>query len=806
MANTKAASCGFLNEAANMIKINLNFGIEYTDAFSPEFAAGAGDGVLVDLPHTVAVTPYNYFDEAVYQKVVCYRKKIEVPDAWKDKRIFLNVGGAAHEAEVFANGKSVLVHRGGYTAFRAELTKYAKPGETLTVAVKVDSRESLDIPPFGNVIDYMTYGGIYREMWLEVENEEYIENLFVTARPDGGTGKVVCRGTYIGGDEVRAAVYDGERAVAEGTFSASDEIALEIPDVKLWDVDSPNLYTLTATLYSNGRETDKKSVRFGVRTARFEADGFYLNGRRLELVGLDRHQSFPYVGYAMPSSAQRRDADILKYELGVSIVRTSHYPQSQHFIDRCDETGLLVFTEIPGWQHIGGAAWKDVAVENVREMVTQYRNHPSVVLWGVRINESVDDDGFYERTNKAARELDPTRQTAGVRRLKKGNLLEDVFTYNDFLHDGAERGCEKKKDVTSDMSRGYLVTEFNGHMFPTKTYDSEPHRLEHALRHANVLDAVAGEPDIAGALGWCMFDYNTHRDFGSGDRICYHGVLDMFRNPKCASYVYSEMKEDGVFLEVSSTMDIGEHPAGRIGKAYIFTNADSVRMYKNGEFIREFTHADSPYKSIKNPPVAIDDYVGDRIEKGEGFSHRRAKFTKDILNHSALYGFSRLPLSIKLKAAWLMIRYRMTFNDAYGLYGKYIGNWGDSATTFRFDAVSGGKVVKSITKSPVTSVTLSVESDRTELTVGETYDVACVRIRAVDQNGNVLPYYNEPVSFKTEGGVRLIGPALTSLRGGLGGTFVRTVTEGEGALTVSAPGAPDVTVNFKIFKKSTDLV
>ena len=115
-------------------------------------------------------------------------------------------------------------------------------------------------------------------------------------------------------------------------------------------------------------------------------------------------------------------------------------------------------------------------------------------------------------------------------------------------------------------------------------------------------------------------------------------------------------------------------------------------------------------------------------------------------------------------------------------------------------------IEKSITKSPVTSVTLSVESDRTELTVGETYDVACVRIKAVDQNGNVLPYFNEPVSFKTEGGVRLIGPALTSLRGGLGGTFVRTATEGAGALTVSAPGAPDVTVDFKIFKKSTVLV
>lgn len=153
----------------------------------------------------------------------------------------------------------------------------------------------------------------------------------------------------------------------------------------------------------------------------------------------------------MPKSMQRLDADILKRELGANAVRTSHYPQSHYFIERCDEIGLLVFTEIPGWQHIGDAAWKDQAVENVRDMVKQYRNHTSIILWGVRINESQDDDAFYRRTNEAAHEFDDSRPTGGVRANRKSSLLEDVYTYNDFVHDGKAKGCEPKKNVTSDM-------------------------------------------------------------------------------------------------------------------------------------------------------------------------------------------------------------------------------------------------------------------------------------------------------------------------------------------------------------------
>ena len=132
-------------------------------------------------------------------------------------------------------------------------------------------------------------------------------------------------------------------------------------------------------------------MRFGFREIHYKNDGLYLNGKKIKLRGLNRHQSFPYVGYAMPKSAQYKDAEILKYSLGVNTVRLSHYPQSNHFMDRCDELGILVFDEIPGWQHIGDSKeWRELAKENVREMIMKDWNHPSVFIWGVRINESKD--------------------------------------------------------------------------------------------------------------------------------------------------------------------------------------------------------------------------------------------------------------------------------------------------------------------------------------------------------------------------------------------------------------------------------
>ena len=548
----------------------------------------------------------------------------------------------------------------------------------------------------------------------------------------------------------------------------------EAEGVRIWDVEDPVCYLVRTELISGDTVIDAVETETGFRRTHFAADGFYLNDRKLKIVGLNRHQSYPYVGYAMPRSMQELDADILKNELGLNAVRTSHYPQSQHFIRACDRAGLLVFTEIPGWQHIGGAAWKDQAVRNVQEMITQYRNHPSVVLWGVRINESVDDEDLYLRTNSIAKLLDGTRATGGVRAHKKSQLLEDVYTYNDFVHNGINQGCEKKSRVTPDRKKAYLVSEYNGHMYPTKMFDSEDHRREHAIRHANVLDAIAGEEDIAGGFGWCMADYNTHQDFGSGDRICYHGVMDMFRNPKPAAYVYAANGAQEPVLYVSSAMDIGEHPTGNPGRVWIFTNAEAVRMYKNDRLIKTYRPQESVYRHLKHPPIEIDDFIGDAMMEKEKFSAPQEHQVRELLNYAARFGFSDLPAQMMAKGGLLMTRYGMRFEDAYRLYSTYIGDWGGTATSYRFEAIRDGQVVKTVVREPVKEICPEVIVDHDVLCEKETYDVAAVRISMCDQNGNVLPFYQGAVLAEVTGPVSLIGSSCVILRGGCGGTYVKT--------------------------------
>lgn len=731
------------------------------------------EGDDVRIPHTVKVTPLNYFSEELYQEVSGYLKYFDVPADWKGKRVFLNFDGVAHEATVYVNGLLAGVHSCGYTSFSYEITDYINPGEVNEIKVRVDSNESLNIPPFGYVIDYMTYGGIYREVSLEVKEQCYIKDVFVRATV---AGSVFADVTFDGGDK------DQEFGIIIIDKATGEELARlpgkkgycaisKVPGYKKWDLESPNLYILRVE-----SETDVKEVTFGFRDSDFRADGYYLNGKKVTIMGLNRHQSYPYVGYAMPKSMQAYDADILKYELGVNAVRTSHYPQSQHFIDRCDEIGLLVFTEIPGWQHIGDAKWKEQAVKNTEEMVTQYRNHPSIILWGVRINESHDDDELYTKTNEVAHKLDSSRPTSGVRYLKKSHFLEDVYAYNDFLHDGNTAGCEKKKNVTPDMNKPYLVSEYNGHMYPVKAFDREDIRTEHIVRHATVLDSVRGEPGISGSFGWCMFDYNTHKDFGSGDRICYHGVCDMFRNLKPAASVYQAAgNASEPVLEISSDMNIGEHPAGNRGNVYIITNCDSVKMYKNDEFIKEYHHSDSPFKNLPNAPILIDDYIGNRMKDKEGFSDRQNEIVKQALNYISRYGSNNIPPKIMLRLGEAMARYRMNFQDAYDLYGKYIGDWGGKSTGYKFVGYKNGKEVKTVIKAPCDDMDLDIKVSSFELSESATYDVVSVRIRVVDQNGNVLPFFNGSLPVEAEGPIEIMGPDHVDINGGTGGLYIRSV-------------------------------
>ena len=760
----------------------------------------------VRIPHTVAETSFNYFDDAKYQMVSCYRKTFKADNSWRGKRIAIHFEGAAHEATVYFNGELIGKHSCGYTAFEFDITEYVKFDAQNCLVVKLDSRESLNIPPFGFVIDYMTYGGIYRDVYLEISDKTYVEDAFIyTEVPEAfsenlnenevkpkALGAFLHARIRIAGEIKGCTVSESIRRVSgEVPENATDEYAQEselnrvaaekrmkldyhtLP-VVLWDVQNPALYEFIIRVYRSDVLIDEKVVTFGFRNMAFKSSGFFLNGRKFKIRGLNRHQSYPYVGYAMPASMQVEDARIIKEELCLNAVRTSHYPQSQDFVDACDRLGILVFTEIPGWQHIGDEDWKNQALENEREMIRQNRNHASIFIWGVRINESADDDDFYDKTNHLSHELDPTRPTGGVRAATKMNLLEDVYTLNDFSHNGKTPGCIKKSKATPDMNKGYMVTEYNGHMYPTKSFDCEDNRVEHAMRHIRVMDSIAGEEDIAGGIGWCMFDYNTHKDFGSGDRICYHGVMDMFRNPKLAAMSYAMQGDDKTVLELSSSMDIGEHPECIRGDIWLFTNADSVKMYKNDTFIKEYFTKDTPFKNLPHGPILVDDFIGDTLAENEKFSKGFAKRVTHALNSSARYGMGNLSLADKIAGLEMLIFHRMSVKDIVDIYQKYIGDWGGKATSFKFEALKDGKVAATVIKETVKEIKIEVSVSHTNLVEDKSYDVASVRIRAVDQNGNVLPFFAESAKLKAEGAIEVIGPRTVPLRGGMAGTYIKS--------------------------------
>ena len=771
---------------------------EFVENWFDGFATGDGQGEIVRLPHTTKELPLHYADHRAYQMVCGYRKNLELGEDLAGKRIFLQFDGAGHIATVFVNGQELTTHRTGYTGFRVDITDAVKLGGENILAVKLDATENGAVPPFGFVIDYLTYGGLYREVWLDIREESYIDDIYVTT-PQLDQLRVQVTAvkdencTY----QLNLSTLEGE-LLQESTYPASkDAILLYCPKVKPWSCEDPQRYLLTVKLIKDGHVLDTQSVKIGFRTAEFKTDGFYLNGKKTFMRGLNRHQCWPYVGYAVPESLQREDARILKEELGCNAVRTSHYPQSHYFIDECDRLGLLVFTEIPGWQHIGDASWKDQACENVKEMVLQYRNHPSIILWGVRINESQDDDELYRRTNAIAHELDPSRATSGVRCFLKSSLLEDVYAYNDFSHEGNNPGARKKQVVTPDQSKALLISEHSGHIFPTKSHDPWAKRQDHALRHARVLDAAYGSGEHAGCFGWCMFDYNTHKDFGSGDRICYHGVLDAFRNPKAAAYTYASQNEEKPVLFVTSSMDIGDYSASMIGEVYVLTNGDEVDLYKNDQYVTTLKKTEFP--NLPHGPITVDDTVGQLLETQEHFPKAKADLLRKCLLAASKRGLNGMTIADKALMAKAMVSYHLTLKDATDLYGKYIGNWGGEFTVWRFDAKKDGKVIASTVRCPGAALHLEVTPSHTELKENHGYDMAAVRIRVLDEYGNIAPYAQLPVKLAVEGAAELVGPDVVTAEGGMCGTYIRTTGEsGTATLTVSSPALKEQKISFTI--------
>ena len=778
----------------------LNFGWKYSPVFSQDMVKKSYDDSkfeTVDIPHANKEIPLNYFDEKIYQFVSCYRKSFDLKIN-KGKRYLLHFEGAAVYSKVYLNDKFIGEYKGAYNRFSFDITEEVKAKGNVLV-VELDSTERKEIPPFGNVVDYLVYGGIYREVWIEEVSEAYIDNAFVRTLNVLHEKKLLdidvtlsesAKGT------LTFSLYNGDEKIGEQKTEFSGRVInakWAVKDVKLWDIDNPNLYTIKVAL----DDTDEISVRFGFRECKFYKDGFYLNGKKIKIRGLNRHQSFPYVGYAMPENVQKADADLLKYELGVNLVRTSHYPDSVHFLDRCDEIGLLVFTEMPSWQYLGEGEWRDICLDNVRRMVLRDRNHPSVILWGVRVNEGMDCDEFYEETNKLARELDDTRQTGGVRNMPMSHLLEDVYTMNDFIHSGGPINLLPPALVTKSLKAPYLVTEHNGHMFPTKSFDKEGVRAEHALRHTRVLNSAYGNPRTSGAIGWCMADYNTHKDFGSGDRICYHGVTDMFRVPKLGAAIYRSQQEGKPFLEVSSAMDIGEHPGGTIGDVWVFTNCDYVKIYKNGKYTSTIYPDSSKFKNLPHPPMIAEDFIGDAVTTEDGIEGKAAELLTDTLIAAQTKQW-KLPPTKFLKAGAAMVIGKIPFGRMFDIVTKYVGGWGNEQITYAFEGYIGSECVATVVRTAVTDLHLDVKADSTVLKEGNTYDATRIQIVALDQNNNRVPFADSAVKVTVKGPAKVIGPSEFPLVGGDRAFWLRTTGEkGDITVTIDAKGIGKTKLQLK---------
>jgi beta-galactosidase len=732
----------------------------FHEGFTPALAKALSAGQAVSLPHNAVEMPFNYFDEKRYQRAFTYQKVLRWLPEFAGREVSLVFDGAMADSVVYLNGEEISAHKDGYTPFEARLTGRLVEGDNLVV-VKIDGSENPEIPPFGGRIDYLTYAGIYRDVWLKVTDPVSIANIKIETTEvlsDQKSATVRCDFSnpenLVFSGTVTATLRDanGEKlATAHSqTSGGSVTLALEkLAGLSLWDIDSPVLYEISVELVSD-QGSDRYASHFGFRTAEFTADGFRLNGRKLKIRGLNRHQAYPYVGYAAGRSAQEKDAEIMKHTLKCNLVRTSHYPQSRWFLDHCDRIGLLVFEEIPGWQHIGGEEWKQESVKNVRRMIERDWNHPSIIIWGVRINESRDSHDFYLETNRVAHELDTTRQTGGVRFILDSEFLEDVFTMNDFILGNEElpgqnrpRTALRSQQECTGLTKvvPYLITEFGGHMYPTKIYDQEQRQAEHVRRHLEVLNAAYGDANISGAIGWCMFDYNTHKDFGSGDRICYHGVMDMFREPKFAAYVYASQCEpsEDVVMKPVTFWARGERNIGGVLPLIILTNCDEVEL-RYGSLVKRVGPDRETFPHLPHPPVVID--------------HRH--FTRDEL----------------------------------GVWGM---QWEDAHFT---GFVDGHAVAELDMVADPLATTLEVKADNRTIRSHDR-DSTRVIVQALDQVGSRMPFLNDVVSLTIDGPARVVGPQTIPFQGGTTGFWLES-TGLPGTITVEVSSSRFAPTTLKL--------
>jgi len=525
----------------------------------------------VSVPHTWQVDP-AFVD---YRGAAWYRRIFEAPSEWQNSAVRIEFEAVFHTATIWVNGELAGEHvRKGYTAFMLDITHLLRWGRPNAIAVRVDNAFNEHMVPRGHSSDWAHDGGIYRPVQLIITASAFVERVDVEAFPDFacGDGKLAITAylrntsakSWIGRASFR--IIDDETGLTAVTGSAipgftiksggtqTQKLEVTLPNAKFWHFDHPNLYRLIFSI-AGGQDTHQLTVTFGVRKLEAKGSGFYLNGERIRLMGVERMAgSNPEFGMAEPSQWITHDHNDLKH-LNCVFTRV-HWPQDKRVLEYCDRHGILMQTEIPAWGYdtfagMGAEPDPDIlqnALEQLREMIARDRNHPSVVVWGL-CNEVGGQNPpayqFVKHMLEEAKRLDPNRLCSYASNSLIKTPERDAAGLMDFIETneyfgtwfpGAPEAVAKHLDDLHAAFPGkpVVISEY-GYCACTKDRpEGDEHRLEDLRSH----DAVFRSKDfVAGAIFFCYSDYRSHVGYSGVGALKQnvHGVVDLCGAQK-ASY------------------------------------------------------------------------------------------------------------------------------------------------------------------------------------------------------------------------------------------------------------------------------
>ncbi len=561
----------------------------------------AQTGEAVTLPHT-----WNALDGQDggndYHRGRCWYVRELSEEECTGERLFLEINGANHSAEVYLNGVFLTKHEGGYSAFRTELT--GRLAEHNVLAVAVDNSDSGRVYP--QKADFTFYGGLYRTVNLIAVPEEHFELI-----EDGGPGIRVMPVVDLGTGTAAVKVETRHNAAAVSitvdgqTQRVEREATFIIEHARLWDgLRDPYLYTARAVLDSG----DEVSVRFGCRVFGFDPEkGFLLNGRVCPLRGVSRHQDLKGKGNALSPEDHRRDMEIVR-EIGANTLRLAHYQHAQEFYDLCDENGIVVWAEIPYiTMHMPGG--RENTLTAMRELIAQNFSHPCIAVWGlsneITAASTVDDDLLenHRLLNDLCHRMDPTRRTtmANVFMLETDSPIHeipDVSSYN--LYFGWYLGELSQNDEFFDEyhtrypGRVIGFSEYGADANP-QFHSSRPEKGDYteeyqALYHEHMLRMIEARPYLWATHVWNLFDFAADgRDEGGKHGENQKGLVTFDRKTKKdAFYLYKaawNRTEPFVHLCGSRYVNRCEEET----EIKVYSNRPSIRLYDGGRLVGERT-------------------------------------------------------------------------------------------------------------------------------------------------------------------------------------------------------------------------